>query len=1036
MNLPRLAVHRPITTAMILASVLLIGALATFRLPLAWLPVVDAPFMAIEIPYPNSHPEQVERQITRPVEEVLSTLSGVKKLSATSTPDGAQFQLEFTWGQDIDLIRMRVSEKVDQVEPSLPPDIGPILIYSFSTDDIPVVEGRISAEGVDLSANYELLEARVLNPLRRIPGVARVELDGVAPRELYIDLVLDKVKEHDVDVGALVERLDGVSANVVLGELTERGLRYTVRSLGSLPSLEALGELVVDERGLRLSDIAEISYREPPIDYGRHLDGRDAIALNVYKESTANTVDVVRAVNRVLREDINADTLLAGINLFVWQDQAEQITSGINGLRQSGVIGALLATLTLYFFLRRIDSTVIVALAIPFSLIATCGVMYFAGRTLNVLSMMGLMLAVGMLVDNAIVVLESIDRRMRDLADRKQAALEGAGQVLMAVTASTATTLIVFLPLVVGADTELTVWLGEVGLTISIALACSLGVSLILIPLVSAHVLRVRTPRPIRAIEWLEQRYVRTLAWTLAHRGKTFALLSLGLVVGFVPFATGMVKSAIFSGVVNERLFLEYEFDDFFYKSEAEAVVEQVEQVLQARSSEFMVESVYSYFGENRASSAIVLSRKNLDDDEAGALRKRIREALPEVAGARMIFRDEADEGGSSTYFAVKLFGQDSTVLHDLAEEVARRLETVAGIEDVSRPRSAGRREIHVAVDRDRAAELGLTADDVARLLAFSLGGLRLDRFSTGEREITTWLALRPEDRSRLDDLKQIPISSRGGRPVLLGDLATFSTVERPREIERENRKVRVAVPGTYEGDDWEAAKKRIEELMNALELPAGYSWGWNDRIVEQQGENAEMGVNFALALILVYLVMASLFESLTQPLAILAAIPFALPGVAWMLGLTGTPLNLMAQIGILILMGIVVNNGIVLMDRVNQYRRAGLDREAAILAAGRDRLRPILMTAATTIIGLLPLSFGGASVAGLLYYPMARTVMGGLLSSVALTLVVLPYLSLGVEGAAGWAGRLWRQSRPAAPTLEAAPDVTLEPGSAKLTAR
>ena len=208
-----------------------------------------------------------------------------------------------------------------------------------------------------------------------------------------------------------------------------------------------------------------------------------------------------------------------------------------------------------------------------------------------------------------------------------------------------------------------------------------------------------------------------------------------------------MVKSAIFSGVVNERLFLEYEFDDFFYKSEAEAVVEQVEQVLQRRSSEFMVESVYSYFGENRASSAIVLSRKNLDDDEAGALRKRIREALPEVAGARMTFRDEADEGGSSTYFAVKLFGQDSTVLHDLAEEVARRLETVAGIEDVSRPRSAGRREIHVAVDRDRAAELGLTADDVARLLAFSLGGLRLDRFSTGEREITTWLALRQEDR-------------------------------------------------------------------------------------------------------------------------------------------------------------------------------------------------------------------------------------------------------------------------------------------------
>ena len=1011
MSLPTLAVRRPITTAMLLASILLVGGLAMFRLPLAWLPVVDAPFMFIQIPYPNSHPEQVEREITRPVEEVLSTLSGIKKLHATSTPDGAEFELEFTWGEEIDIVRMKVSEKVDQIEPLLPPDIGPILIYSFSTTDIPVVQGRISAEGVDLSANYDLLEARVLNPLRRVPGVARVDLDGVEPRELFIDLILDKVKEHRVDVGALVAQLERVSANMVLGEVTDQGLRYTVRSLGNFPSVEALGELVIDDRGLRLVDIAEINYEEPPISYGRHLNGRDAIALNVYKESTANTVDVVRAVNRLLQEDIGADPLLAGINLFVWQDQAEQITSGIDGLRKAGVIGALLATLSLYFFLRRLDSTVIVAMSIPFSLIATCAVMYFAGRNLNVLSMMGLMLAIGMLVDNAVVVLESIDRRMREVVDRRRAALEGAGQVLMAVTASTVTTLIVFLPLVVGADTELTVWLGEVGLTISIALACSLLVSLTLIPLVSAHVLRARAPRPNRAIDWLEERYVRLLAWTLAHRIKTFGLLVLGLVIGFAPFATGMVKTAIFSGLVNERLYLSYEFDDFFYKSDAEAVVDRVEQVLEDNRADFLVESVYTYFGENQAGTAIILSRKDLNDDEVRELRTRIRDALPEVPGVRMLFRDEADEGGSSTYFAVKLFGQDTAVLYDLADEAARRIETVAGVEDVSRPRSEGHKEINVSVDRDRAADLGLTADDVTQLLAFTLGGLRLDRFNAGAREIDTWIALRLEDRSKLDDLRRIPITRRDGRPVLLADIAEFETVERPREIDRENRKVRVAVPGTYEGEDWPAAKQHIEKLMDAFELPAGYSWSFNDRIVEQEGENAEMGVNFLLALLLVYLVMASLFESLAQPLAILMAIPFALPGAAWMLGLTGTPFNLMAQIGLLILMGIVVNNGIVLMDHVNHYRRSGMSHEEAILHGGRDRLRPILMTAATTIIGLLPLAIGSASVSGLLYYPMARTVMGGLMSSVVLTLVVLPYISLGVEGIADWARRIWRLS-------------------------
>ncbi len=340
-------------------------------------------------------------------------------------------------------------------------------------------------------------------------------------------------------------------------------------------------------------------------------------------------------------------------------------------------------------------------------------------------------------------------------------------------------------------------------------------------------------------------------------------------------------------------------------------------------------------------------------------------------------------------------------------------------VEDVSRPRSSGRREIQVSLDRVRAAELGRTAADVSQVLGFTLGGVRLDRFNAGDREIITWLALRMEDRERLEDLRQIPIADAGGRPVLLGDIATFEIIERPREIERENRKVTVAVRGTYEGEDWAGTKETIEKTMNSFNLPAGYSWSWNDRIVEQATEDAEMGVNFLLALVLVYLVMASLFESLTQPFAILFAILFAFPGVAWMLAATGTPFNLMAQIGLLILMGIVVNNGIVLVDHMNYFRHQGFSAEEAILRAGRDRLRPILMTAATTIMGLLPLAIGGVNVSGLLYFPMARTVMGGLISSAVLTLLALPYITLGTEGVSNWLRRVWRGSQ--RPKLKAA---------------
>ncbi|HSN57614.1 MAG TPA: efflux RND transporter permease subunit, partial [Candidatus Sulfomarinibacteraceae bacterium] len=540
---------------------------------------------------------------------------------------------------------------------------------------------------------------------------------------------------------------------------------------------------------------------------------------------------------------------------------------------------------------------------------------------------------------------------------------EGAGQVLMAVTASTATTLIVFLPLVVGAGTQLTTWLKEVGLTISIALGCSLFSSLTLIPLVSAHLLKVRANGRNRPVEWLEERYVRVLAWTLRHRVKTFFLLVASLAVGLLPFFAGWVESAMFSGTTNTRLYLAYEFDDFSYKSRSEAAVGEVEAYLEANAEAFMVDTVYSFYAENEAGTTITLSREDLDDDELKELRATIRDGLPEIPGVRLRFDEDAAEGGSTTYFAVKLFGQDTSTLYRLADEAARRLETMDGVEVVSRPRSSGRREVQVSLDRERLAELGRSAADVTEMLAFALGGVRLDRFNAGDREIITWLALRLEDRSRLDDLRQIPVADAGGRPVLLGDVASVEIVERPREIERENRKVRVAVRGTYDGDDWQGTMAAIEKMTTAFNLPAGYSWSWNDRIVEQASEDAEMGVNFLLALLLVYLVMASLFESLTRPFAILFAIPFALPGTAWLLAITGTPFNLMAQIGLLILMGIVVNNGIVLVDHMNYFRRQGLSAEESILRAGRDRLRPILMTAATTIIGLLPLAVGGVNV-------------------------------------------------------------------------
>ncbi|MEE8537844.1 MAG: efflux RND transporter permease subunit, partial [Acidobacteriota bacterium] len=305
MNLPKLAVSRPVTTFMALLSVLVIGGIAMVRLPLDFLPRLDLPFIAIIIPYPNSSPTQIEKEITKPVEEILSTLSGVKKLRSVSGVDEAEFELQFQWGEDLDIVRMQVSEKMEQAKGWLPEGIGEILIFSFNTSDIPVVQGRISSKGIDLSGNYELLESRVVNRLRRVPGVARVDLLGVAPHEVRIDLILDRIKEHNVDAGALIGRLSGASSNLVLGQVRHGGLRFSARAVGAFDSLKAIKDMPVNERGLKLSQIAEISYEEPPIRYGRHLNRSYAVGLEIYKESTANTVEVVQKIMRVIHEDID-----------------------------------------------------------------------------------------------------------------------------------------------------------------------------------------------------------------------------------------------------------------------------------------------------------------------------------------------------------------------------------------------------------------------------------------------------------------------------------------------------------------------------------------------------------------------------------------------------------------------------------------------------------------------------------------------------------------------------------------------------------
>lgn len=1023
MSLPRLSVNRPVTTAMLLLSVLTLGAISFTRIPLAYLPDVDFPAVFVTVPYPNSNPLQIEREIVRPLEEALATIPGARRINATATADQAQLQLDFTWGETVDVARAKVFEAVEDARPDLPTDVREVFVNTFSTTQIPIVEARISAPGLDLSANYERLERRIADPIRRVPGVARVDLSGVEPREVRINLRADRIAAHRVDIGEVAARVENLNRNLPLGSIrTEEGVT-PVRGFGALDAIDQIGAFPLNDRGLRVADIAEVTYREPPIGFGRHLNDEAAIGLSVFKSAEANTVEVATEVTALIESEIAADPALAGISLLVFEDQAAQITSGLAGIRTEGLLGALLAVFVLFLFLRRVDTTSIVSLTIPMSIIATAIILYFAGRSLNVLSMMGMMLGVGLLVDDAIVVLESIVREHGRGLRAKAAAIVGAHAVSGPVIASTITTAIVFLPTVVGAKNPMSIWLGEIGLALSLTVFCSLFISLTLIPLVSSRLLARRASVAPRWTERLADAYQRLLRVTLRRRWITAGVAAAFLLSAVLPFFLGL-STAVFAGLNRNRIFLAYEFSDFHYRADAERVVDRVEDALRPLREPLGIESVYSYFAENEAQTVLSFGDEHVSDDEGAELRDRIREALPALPGVRVLFGDDdRDTGGSSMFFRVNLYGDDSGELTALAERAAEGLAAVEGVTDIESREESPRREVIVRPRLEEAALYGITPRDLSDIFGFSLGGRRLRRFQTGEREVEVLLTMSQQDVSRVEDLRNFTLIGDGGSPVHLGSLADFEVVERKRAVRRVDRKGVATVRASYGGDDWNAAREEIETGMDGLALPPGVSWSFGERISRQDTDLRNMAVNYLLALLLIYIVMAAQFESLSHPFAILISIPYALWGAAWLLLVTGSPFNLMAQIGLLILMGIVVKNGIVLIDHVNALRRGGMERSEALLVGGRERLRPILMTAGATMLALVPMSLGRAGLDGLYYYPLARTVIGGLAASTVLTLVILPFFYTLLDDLGLRARRLWRDSTPAGVRARAEPE-------------
>ncbi|MCH8336827.1 MAG: efflux RND transporter permease subunit, partial [Proteobacteria bacterium] len=682
---------------------------------------------------------------------------------------------------------------------------------------------------------------------------------------------------------------------------------------------------------------------------------------------------------------------------------------------KAGGIGALLALVVLYLFLRHVPTTLIVTACVPFSLLITLGALYFFGLSLNMLTMMGLMLAVGMLVDNAVVVTESVFRhRTMDPSNPHKATLAGVKEVGMAVIAGTFTTIIVFVPIMFGAKTDISVFMTHVGITIIVALLASLLIAQTLVPMLAVRVPPPPIPKEGALISRLTNRYVASLGWILTRPWKTFGGVILICLIGISPLLLDLIKFDAFPQDAGRRLYMPLHIEGQHPLERVEAAVITIEDYLLDHKEEFDIRSVYSYYEGDEAIATILLTEEEEATLSTTEVIERIEANLPVIAIGKPSFQFEQQGGGDG--FSLQISGDSTAILNEIGVNVARSLASVSGLEDVRSDAEMGQREIQVSIDRVRAAAIGLTTREIADAIGIAMRGQNLREFRGELGEVAVRLAFRESDKQSIDQLADLPLYTPDGRRITLGTVASFRIATSPATIQRTDRQTAVILSANLTDDEsLETVRPRVEALMEEFDLPPGYSWKFGRGFDRQDETQQMMATNIILGIACIFLVMAALFESLLLPFSIiLGSIVFSVFGVFLLFAATGTTFSFMASIGIMILIGVVVNNGIVLVDHINNLRQEGLPRNEAIVEAGRDRLRPILMTVATTIVGLAPLAISTTQIGGdgPPYFPMARAIIGGLAFSTVVSLLVVPAFYAYFDTLAAWGRKVMRTAR------------------------
>ena len=1079
MNLVDLSIRRRVTVSMFTLAILLFGFVSFFRLKINLLPDLTYPTLTIRTEYTGAAPAEIENLITKPIEEALGVVKNVQQVRSISRSGQSDVLLEFAWGTNMDYASIDVREKLDILQLPLEvkkpiilrfdPSLDPIMRFGFFKKEKTQMangEAKVQPANFTPAANGALNEDE-LKYLRRFAdeqikkdlesalGVAAVKISGGLEDEIQVAVDQAKLAQLKLPLEEVARVLGAENVNLSGGRLEEGVQQYLVRTLNQFRTVEEIGDVIVasrDGKPLYLRDIANVRHGYKEREAITRLNGVEAVEIAIYKEGDANTVSVARGVEKRLAQ--LHKSLPPTLELIKVYDQSTFISQSVNEVISAGWQGGLLAIIILYFFLRNFAATAIIALSIPVSIVATFNLMFGTNLSLNIMSLGGLALGIGMLVDNSIVVLENISRHRDQGKDAMTAALDGTKEVSMAVVASTLTTVAVFFPLVFvkGIAGQL---FRDQALTVTFSLLASLLVAITLIPMLAslgarkaeanfvAPVLREPKTRfgrvlrkirlvlfstiPVfvtRGIIWMsrmisrlmqmlfkpflylfgavynpiENRYPSMIRWALGHKGTVLGVaFSLFIVsVLMIPGLGVELIPQLSQGEFN----VEFRLPPGTPLERTDAAIASIQTAaskIPAIPKTFSVAGTGNRLdanpeegGENwgELNVTMVSGSKRADEEAAMVDLRRDLERLP---GVQYKF-SRPTLFSFKTPIEVEVAGFDLDKLKSVSNEIARRMYASPSFADVKSTMEIGHPEIQIVFDRERAAALGMAVHQIADRVVDKVRGEVATRYSFHDRKIDVLVRAREEDRNSVERVRKLIINPDSDRPVPLEAVATIIVENGPGEIRRVGQERVALVTANLRSGDLGSAAQEINAIIGSIPMPTGL-------VARLAGQNEEMAVSFRslqlallLAVFLVYLVMASQFESLLHPFVIMFTIPLALIGAVFALWITGSTLSVVVFIGLILLAGIVVNNAIVLIDFINQLREKGMEKIEAIVEAGRSRLRPIMMTTLTTVLGLLPLALGlgeGAEVRA----PMAITVIGGLTVSTMLTLLVIPVM-------------------------------------------